>query len=513
MSAAGGITPHTPPPDWRQEFEAELLPLLQRTEAPGVGVTLFSANEVLLEAGYGLRDVARGLPVTPGTIFGVASITKSFTALSVQLLAAEGLLSLNDPVTDYLPFTLWEGREPARLRHFLDHTSGLAPTPTMTWLRVASQANDPVAGGASLSEALSTVAGGADELASRAAQVGTFEGLVEWLNANADLLGEPGAVFSYSNDAFCLMGAVFEAVSRMRFDDFVQHRILSPLGMQRTTFELADVLADPDHTTIYERAANGSVAPSPAWQTTGRMLGGGMLKSTLADLRTWVRALMAPATVAADADVTPAAALGLEPERVQQMAWGSGHPLGLLSTDSYGLGLRTRAGYAAGRLAFAPAGLSVVGHGGSLKGVSSQIAWAPELGVGVVVLSNLAGLPSERMAVMALNAYAGLPVTGTTYDPAPLSLAPADEAAALHGLLGEYASGEPYGRLSLYVDEGGQLQAAVGAPPEVVPAYLVGPNEVAIRYAEHSAPALFLRREDGAVWAAHVGSRVLRRVG
>src|SRR5690606_18881693 len=145
-----------------------------------------------------------------------------------------------------------------------------APTPTMTWLRLASQAHDPVVAEESRREALRTLVGeaagadsgaepgaevdpavgadvGADvgtaadaeaELARLAAQVGTFDGLVAWLNANAVLLGEPGEVFSYSNDAFCLMGGVVERVSGMPFDDFVRQRILEPLGMQRTTFEL-----------------------------------------------------------------------------------------------------------------------------------------------------------------------------------------------------------------------------------------------------------------------------------
>lgn len=479
--------PFVPPPGWREAFEAELLPLLGRTEAPGVGITLFTPGEVLLEAGYGHRDVAQGLPVTADTLFGVASITKSVTALSLKLLADDGLLSLDDPVTDYLPFTLWEGREPARLRHFLDHTSGLAPTPTMTWLRLASQADDPVAAEASRAEALSTVAAAADggaggqagrevELARLAAEVSTFEGLVGWLNANAVLLGEPGEVFSYSNDAFCLMGGVVERVTGAPFEEFVRARILAPLGMERSTFDLSRVLADEDRTVIYERGSSGAVLPSPAWQTTGRMLGGGMLKSTLADLRAWVRWVMAQDLPAGAAQAGPGSV--------------------------YGLGLRTE-----------DAGdFSVVGHGGSLKGVSSQIAWVPELGVGVVVLSNLAGLPSMKMALMALNAYAGRPVTKPLYDAAPFVGSAEDEARILSELVGSYASGEPYGRLRLYADASGSLRAAVGAPAVDLPAFLVSESEIALRYPEYLSPVTFLRRANGAVWAAHQGSRALLRV-
>lgn len=494
---------HTPPAGWRQAFEAELLPLMERTGVPGVGVTLFDGREVLLEAGYGLRNVRAGLPVTGDTIFGIASITKSFTAASLQLLASDGLLSSDDPVSDHLPFTLWQGGEPARLRHFLDHTSGLAPTPTMTWLRVASQLEDPVAGAASRAEALSTVEGGEAELVRLAAQVGTFDGLVQWLNQNGVLLGAPGEVFSYSNDAFCLMGGVVERVAGLPLDEFVRRRLLEPLGMRRTTFDLGRVLADDNSTSLYE-GSGSQVEPSPAWQTTGRMQGGGMLKSTLADLRTWVRFLMAPEEyVATGGALAPHAPLGpgavsVDPARVHAMAEG-GVRAG--PTGTYCLGLRRDEAD----------GLTLIGHSGGLKGVSSYLAWVPELGVGVVVLSNLANLPSQKMATMAVNAYAGRALDVGVFAPAEFAGAPAEADALLADLLGNYASGEPYGRFRLFADEEGQLRAAVGEPAEVVPAYLVGPDEVALRFAEHVAPALFLRRQDGTVWAAQQGSRVLLR--
>src|SRR5690554_5156303 len=448
---------HVPPAEWRQAFEAELAPLLARTKAPGVGITLFDEGEVLLEAGCGHRDVERGLPVNADTIFGVASITKTFTAFSLQLLAQDGLLSLDDPVTDYLPFTLWEGRGPATLRHFLEHTSGLAPTPTMTWLRFASQVGDPVSGEATMREALTTVSGGLGEVGRLAEEVSSFEGLVDWLNGNAVLLAEPGELFSYSNDAFSLMGGVVECVSGLRFEEFVRRRILAPLGMHRSTFALEDVLADPNRATLYVSGSapgrEGEVRHSDAWQTTGRMLGGGMLKSTLADLRAWVRHLMA----------SPLA---------REMAHGRVYA-GPGST--YGLGLR-------------------IEDAGDLT-----------------------------LALMAVNAYAGRPVTRELHEPAEFSGSPEEAERLLRDLLGSYASGEPYGRLRLYLDDAGELKAAVGAPAQVVPAFLVGPDEVALRFEEYLAPVIFLRREEGRedgpegkreagpVWAAHHGSRVLLR--
>jgi CubicO group peptidase (beta-lactamase class C family) len=477
-----------PPAGWSEALDEALTAFVERTRTPGMAVSLFTVDDVLYERGLGHRDREAGAPVDADTVFGVASVTKSFTALALQALAADGRLGLGDPVTRYLPFTLWDGRTPPTLRHFLQHASGLPPTPTMTWLRAASQEDDPVAAGPTLREALLTVTGGEAELAARAAEVSTFEGMVAWLDGNVELLDEPGKLFSYSNDGFCLMGGVVEQVAGRPFDAFVEERVLRPLGMARTTFDLERVLADPNATTLYERDESGEVQRSPAWQTTGRMLGGGMLKSTLRDLREWVRLLMAP-------EGRRSAAVGVPPALVHEMAEGA---VWCGPGARYGLGLREAT----------LRGLRFVGHSGGLKGVSSFVGWVPELGVGGVVLTNLAGLPSDKVFTTLVDAYAGLPLDAAAYEPAPYAASPSE----VEDVLGSYASGEPYGRLRLFSGDDGQLRCGVGLPEAEVPAFMAGPDEVALRFAEYLAPVTLLRR-DGRVWAAHYGSRVLRRVG
>ncbi len=481
-------------PERRAAFEARLLALQQRLDVPGIGVAIFSLDEELLSAGYGWRDREERVAVDEDTIFGVASITKPFTALSVLLLAAEGKLSLSDPITDYLPFTLWRGREPARLEHLLSHSSGLPPTPTMTWLRAASQAGDPVAAQATAAEAATTLRGGDEEIESWAEKVSTFAGLVDYLNHNVELLAEPGELFSYSNDAYCLVGGVVEQVSGIGFEEFVSERILTPLGMNRSTFDLERLLVDCDHATIYERDEAGQVQRSPQWQTTGRMLAGGMLKSTLADLRRFARFLMAPQAHAAGGG-SWAQRLGVSAAAVRGMARGRARN-GPVSR--YGLGLSVQGDYH---------GLTLEGHDGSLKGVSSSMAWVPELQVGVVVLSNLSGVPASGIAQEALNAWRGLPLESRVYQPTEFAASEAEVAA----LLGDYASGEPYGRLIFYRVETGELRARVGLPSQDVPAFLAGPDEVVLRHPEQLSPALVLRNADGSVRALQQ-SRVLLRV-
>lgn len=486
------------PPNQRAAFENRLQALQERLDLPGVGVALFSGDDDLLTAGYGWRDREARLAVDEDTIFGVASITKSFTALSVLLLAAQGKLSLRDPITDYLPFTLWRGRESARLEHLLSHSSGLPPTPTMTWLRAASQAEDPVAAQATAAEAVTTLRDGSDDLEALAASVSTFAGLVDYLNHNVTLLAEPGELFSYSNDAYCLLGGVVEQASGTAFDDFVAARILTPLGMSRSTFDVNRVLADANHATIYELDEAGVVRRSPEWQTTGRMLAGGMLKSTLADLRRYARFLMTPEADAPGGG-SWAERLGVSADAVRDMARGrvANGPV-----SRYGLGLACQ-----GDSGGAKQGTSLVGHDGSLKGVSSSMMWAPESGVGVVVLSNLSGVPAAGIAQEALNAQRGLPLDSRVYQPSEYAASEAEVAA----LLGDYVSGEPYGRLTLYRTDVGGVRARVGLPSQDVPVFLAGPDEVVLRYPEQLSPAVVLRNADGSVRAMQQ-SRVLLRV-
>ena len=107
-----------------KELLATLSDLAETTRtsacAPGLGLSVFTADEVLLERGFGARDREAGLPVTPETIFGVASITKSFTALTTLTLQERDELRLADGARRYFDFgPLWaEGAVP-RVEHFL----------------------------------------------------------------------------------------------------------------------------------------------------------------------------------------------------------------------------------------------------------------------------------------------------------------------------------------------------------------------------------------------------------
>src|SRR4051812_47806142 len=111
------------------EFEGFVEEMMEAEKIPGVAVALSQNGKVIYKKGFGTKDVETNEPVTPETIFGTASVTKSFTALAIMKLAEEGKLQIDDPVTKHLPrFRLvgYDDIDEIKIHHLLTHTTGLA---------------------------------------------------------------------------------------------------------------------------------------------------------------------------------------------------------------------------------------------------------------------------------------------------------------------------------------------------------------------------------------------------
>jgi CubicO group peptidase (beta-lactamase class C family) len=95
-----------------------------RADAPGCAVGISHNGAIVYEHGYGMANLERGVPITPATVFPIASVSKAFTAMSVLFAAEHGQLSLDDEVQKFIPE--WVDREDhITIRHLLTHTSGL----------------------------------------------------------------------------------------------------------------------------------------------------------------------------------------------------------------------------------------------------------------------------------------------------------------------------------------------------------------------------------------------------
>jgi D-alanyl-D-alanine carboxypeptidase len=154
--------------------------------APGMTVAIADRRGPLRTSQYGFADLKTGLRVMPQTLFEIGSISKSFVAIAVLQLAAEGKLDLHKPVKDYLPWLKVESSyAPFTTHHLLSHTSGLSGVPLL--LRVATQ----------------TLRTGF----------------------------EPGTRFVYCNIGYVLLGLLLESLDKRPFAEALRQRVLRPLGM------------------------------------------------------------------------------------------------------------------------------------------------------------------------------------------------------------------------------------------------------------------------------------------
>lgn len=455
---------------WVRATENEHASIQEQFQVPGVAAMYFTPDEVRYEYFHGVRDEA-GNPVTPDTRFGIASVTKSFTALAILQLASAGKLAVTDPVTKVLPELAVFTRGVPTIADFMKHTSGLPPVPTMPLARAASQAGDPVTGG---------------EATQDVPPLTTMVELMDWLNAHVTVHAAPGEWFSYSNDAFVLLGEIVTRVSGMPFEQWVEERICAPLGMTRTTFDLQAVLADDNTTTLYATGPDGRVVPSPTWQEAPPYTGGGALRSTANDLVRYVRALM-------DLAASP---LGVNEKLAKSMR----SALTSIAPNSYyGYGLQITAPHHH---------VTLIGHGGSLKGVSSYIGYVPELNMGGVVLTNVAGVPSERTWLTGLNAYMGAPLGYGSFVPKPYPVT----VEQIHELAGTYRSGEPWGVATFTLTVNHTLMAEVGEPAERGEVLFVGEDHAAIELPRGPVEIVLIRDSLGALVGIRQGLRVLLRV-
>jgi CubicO group peptidase (beta-lactamase class C family) len=183
---------------------------LTAREVPGAAVAIVGSDQIYWEATYGALNDTESPSVTPDTLFNIRSISKSVTALAVLMAVQDGLVDLDAPITDYLPeFTVntrFEGQPESRmtLRHLLSHQAGFTHDPPF---------------GLDMSEP------------------DYFERYIESISESW-LRTPVGYQFHYANYGFDLAGYILQERSGVPFEDYVRERVLEPLGMSDSTFDL-----------------------------------------------------------------------------------------------------------------------------------------------------------------------------------------------------------------------------------------------------------------------------------
>ncbi|MDB4895004.1 MAG: hypothetical protein JWN15_1266, partial [Firmicutes bacterium] len=375
-------------PTWAAAFEDYGANLLTPYHTPGTSVAVAKAGELIYQHGFGHRDAEQALPLTLDTVMGIGSITKSFTCVAIMQLHEQGKLNIHDPVVQYLPeFRLRTAgaAEQITIHHFMTHTSGLAPLPMLFQALYKSMKDDPSA---------------QERLAKQKAPVTPIETYAELMAAIAEsdipLLGAPGTHFSYSNDGYALLGAIIERVSGKDYVRYMEEHLLKPAGMTRSTFRQGELAEWQDVTQLYAvRPKEGAeeVFPAPGWWQAPAMLAAGFLRCSTRDMLRYAELYRTGGLVGQERILT-AESVKLMTTPYAEPAPGMSYGYGLMLTPEYH-------------------GLSLVEHGGALKGIAAWFTVIPEKGLTGVCMTNLAGGPSAQLLLGALNAELALPLPTT----------------------------------------------------------------------------------------------------
>ena len=323
--------------DWTSYFDREMKAL----NCIGGSWVIVGPNGAVMDGAYGLRHPTDAIGVDEHTLYRIGSLSKGFAGILTAKLAAEDVLSLDDPVNKYLPGFKFKDStisEQVRIRHILSHTTGL-PRHAYTDLLEYGRS--------------------AEEIMPRLIKL--------------DLIGMPGEIHAYQNACFSLIENVLESVTGSPYPELLQNTFFHPLKMTRTNSSALDFLnccnlgrpcSSYGHTLLNynERYYNAVSA--------------GGINSTAHDMGLWMRALLdsSDLTIAVEAVET---AFGMEVEtqalqRRYYSNWSGIEEIG------YGLGWRVMQRY----------GRKIVHHRGNVNNYSSEILLIPDLDVGLCVLYN-----------------------------------------------------------------------------------------------------------------------------
>ncbi|MEC3951727.1 serine hydrolase domain-containing protein [Nocardia sp. CDC153] len=321
------------------ELESRLAELIDAHGVPGAQVAVLADGEIA-DAAAGMLNIATGVAATTDSVFQIGSITKAWTATLIMELADEGLLELDAPLRRYLPeFRLRDETAAAAItiRQLLCHTSGIDGDLFLDTGR------------------------GADAVAKFVPAI-----------ADAGQVHRPGAMFSYCNSGYVLLGRVLEVLRGKPFDAVLRERLAAPLGLRR-------VAADADEAILF-RAAVGHIEsapgpgaePVPVWALpASNAPAGARLAMPARELLDFARLHLSGGRTAEGVRLLSESAVqAMTSPQVEVPAIGYG--------THWGLGWQL----------FDPDGTGLFGHDGSTLGQTAFLRVAPGAGVAIAVLAN-----------------------------------------------------------------------------------------------------------------------------
>jgi CubicO group peptidase (beta-lactamase class C family) len=343
-AAAAGQAPAAPP-SLEAQVDALFAPW-NSLNTPGAAVAVIKDGIVVYRKGFGSAQLEYGIPITPSTVFHVASVSKQFTAMAITMLEAAGKLSADDDYRKYLPEMPDFGTK-VTIRNLLNHTSG-----------IRDQWELLILSGWRMDDVI------------------TQDHVLDRLRRQKELNFAPGSRWLYSNSGFTLLAEIVARASGKPFTEWTKANIFDPLGMTSTHFHL-------DHTEIVRNRAYSYVGTPGGGYRQAPLnyanVGATSLFTTVEDMANWLRNFEEKRVGGAD-------------------VWDRMLTKGVL-TDG------TDTGYSRGLMIGTYRGLKTVGHSGGDAGYASHVVYFPNERFGVAVFSNLGSFDPGGMALRISDIY------------------------------------------------------------------------------------------------------------
>ncbi len=335
------------------EIERLMLEHMKAKNIPGIAYGIVVDNELVLTSAMGLKDIANESPATPKSSFRIASMTKSFTAMAIMKLRDEGKLSLNDPVSKYIP-------QIAALEYLTRDSPAIDIENLLTM--TAGFPEDNPWGDRQLDES--------DAM------------LIDLFKAGFSFSNPTSYKFEYSNTGYALLGNIISHVSGISYQKYIQEHILQPMGMNQTYWEYTNI---PE-----EQLVLGYRWEEEQWKLEPMLHDGsfgamGGLITSIEDFSKYVSFQLSAWPPRNDEDMGPVKRSSLREMQTPQFSKLyakaqdlNGDPCPVNSGYGFGLGIATKCD-----------GLTWVTHGGALPGFGSNYRFYPEYGIGLMAFCNL----------------------------------------------------------------------------------------------------------------------------
>jgi beta-lactamase class C len=328
-----------------QEYEREIIELMDRTNSPGAAIAIVKDSTVLYIRGFGVKTAGTKDSVNVQTVFRLASVSKCFASFLTGTLVEDGVLHWDDKVVTYVSdFALKSDQQTRQinLTHVLSHTTGL---PYHTYTNLVEEGLD-------------------------------LKTLLEKLK-EVNLSSEPGQEYSYQNVAYSVIGEVIQKATGKSYEEKMKEDVFTPLHMKNASMDYKTLMANKNIARPH-RMAKRKWMPTRINDTYYNVAPAGGINASISDMAEWMKALLGHREHVIKKQTlqhlySPAVAARSKNRNYAKMERGS--------KSYYGLGWR---------ILHYPAD-TLIYHGGYVTGFRSEVALNPGKDIAICILANAPG--------------------------------------------------------------------------------------------------------------------------